>query len=196
MHASDKFFAVLDIEGFFGSISRNKIVRALKKVGFASEDALTVAHRSCVQDGAKRFLPFGYVQSPMLASIVLDQGAFGAAVQSVRTEGLHVSVFMDDIIVSHPDTAQLVDDALTRLLHAAEQSHFQISAKKSQGVAEVVHAFNIALRNESLEIVPDRFETFAQKVLKEGDGAVRSGILGYVAQVNTAQYDKLAELTH
>jgi hypothetical protein len=107
-HAHDNFFAVLDIEGFFGSVTKNKIARALKNIGFAWQDAVTVAHRSCVQEGVKRILPFGYVQSPMLASIVLNKSALGSALEAVKKQGLNVSVFMDDIILSHPDNGDLV----------------------------------------------------------------------------------------
>jgi hypothetical protein len=196
LHAHDGFFAVLDIEGFFGSITKNKIARTLKSIGFAWQDAMTVAHRSCVQEGAKRILPFGYVQSPMLASIVLNKSALGLALEATKKQGLNVSVFMDDIILSHPDNPDLVGNALTTLNKAADTSHFHFSAEKSQAVAENVRAFNIILSNESLEISQNRFEEFARTVLQAGDSAIRSGILGYVAQVNTAQYDQLAQLTH
>ncbi|MDE1988051.1 MAG: hypothetical protein KGJ28_16055, partial [Alphaproteobacteria bacterium] len=190
----DAYFARLDIEKFYGTVTRNKLTRALKKIGFSFADAVSLSHRSCVVlDGGRR-LPYGYVQSPILASLVLDTSALGHGFREVLEKDVNLSVFMDDVLLSHPDSSALIDEALMVLHQAAEKSGFTFSAEKFEGPADLVTIFNIILQHESLTLTPERYESFAQRVLAQGHGNSTQGILGYVRHVNEQQSAELEDL--
>lgn len=193
-HSTDRHFARLDIADFFRSVSRTKVQRVLKDIGFSFAEALDLSHRSCVHFDGRRSLPFGYVQSPILASLVLDKSALGQAIRSAKGNGVFVSVFMDDIIISHSDDEAAVADAVTRIEAAAVEARFSLAADKRQGPADSITAFNIILTHGSLAITPDRLEDFAREVLQWGNTPQSHGILGYVASVNTEQAKSLSGL--
>lgn len=193
-HKHDRFFARLDIENFFGSITRNKIHRALKSIGLSFADAEAISHRSSVQYQGSRFLPFGYVQSPILASLVLNKSALGVALRTLGPSGVFVSVFMDDILISHPDSIDAVSEACATIEAAASEARFVISEIKRQGPSEDISAFNINLAHEFLAIHPDRFENFEQRIRAMGRCPSTEGILGYVEAVNDEQFEYLESL--
>lgn len=195
LHKHDRYFARLDIEKFFGTITRNKVSHALKKIGFSFADSESIARRSCVVVDGKRILPYGFRQSPLLASIVLDTSELGRTIRKVRGD-LRLSVFMDDILLSHALSADPIENAIAELNQAATRSHFTFSVEKSQGPAALVTAFHIIMQNESLKLDADRFELFAQRVLKQGDCDSTKGILGYVQCVDQQQHNELEALAH
>lgn len=193
-HKHDQHFARLDIENFFGSITRNKIQRALMSIGFSFADAEHISHRSSVKHDGRRILPFGYVQSPILASIVLNRSALGKMIRALRQTGVYISVFMDDILVSHPDNVDAVSNAIELLEGAANEARFTLSQAKRQGPAAEISAFNITLAHESLMINPDRLEDFEQRIRVMGRCPSTDGILGYVRAVNGEQFAYLADI--
>ena len=193
-HKHDRFFARRDIENFFGSVTRNKIHRSLKSIGFSFANAEAVSHRSSVQHQGRRFLPFGYVQSPILASLVRHKSALGKALHAIGHDGVFVSVFMDDLLVSHPDSQGAVADACGAIESAALEARFTLSDIKKQGPGEAISAFNIDLAHESLVIRPDRFEDFERRVRMMGKCPSTDGILGYVEAVNDQQFQYLEGL--
>src|SRR5262245_45013433 len=79
-HLGNSTFVRLDITDFFGSINRSRITRCLvPMVGF--KKAREWANASTVIDpgNPKRWIvPFGFVQSPILASLCLEQSALGS----------------------------------------------------------------------------------------------------------------------
>ena len=193
-HEADNVFVRLDIENFFGSITRNKIHQALKKIGFSFAGAQKLSHRSSVQHQGRRILPFGYVQSPILASLVLDKSALGKAMRQVAQRDLRLSVFMDDIILSHRDSSEVLLEACATLQAASEDARLHFSEAKQQGPAEKIIAFNIKLSHELLEITADRFALFEQHVMQFGDCPSTDGVLGYVEAVNQTQLERLEQL--
>src|ERR1700710_1474341 len=71
-HRDHAFFARVDIRRFFYSIARNRVQRALMSIGIPR--ARHYAKWSCVKNpyGDPSYaLPYGFVQSPILASLVL-----------------------------------------------------------------------------------------------------------------------------
>jgi hypothetical protein len=190
----DAYFVRLDIDKFYGTVTRNKLTSALKKIGFSFADAVSISYRSCVATGAGSRLPYGYVQSPILASLVLDKSALGHAFRKTIERGVNLSVFMDDVLLSHPDSSAPLDEALSILHHAAAKSGFTFSATKFEGPADLVTIFNIDLQHNSLALTSERYETFAQRVFAQGHGNSTQGILGYVRHVNEQQSAKLEDL--
>lgn len=79
-HLLNSYFCVLDLEDFFGSVRRNRIDRTLKKLGFSRNDALDFARRSTVATKnlpVHFVLPFGFVQSMLLASLAVEKSIAG-----------------------------------------------------------------------------------------------------------------------
>lgn len=69
----------MDIADFFGSVSRSRISRVLKEL-FPHADARRMATVSTVQrpdDATRQILPYGFIQSPLLASLALHKSGPG-----------------------------------------------------------------------------------------------------------------------
>ncbi|MDO3620762.1 reverse transcriptase domain-containing protein [Ralstonia pseudosolanacearum] len=193
-HIASQVFLHLDIEDFFGSISANRITRALKgKVSYAT--AREWATESVVRhpsDSKKTILPFGFVQSQILASLVLRDTALGRRIHDASKQpGLVVTVYVDDILISCPDmeTAKAV---AAELKATAERSNFVLSEKKTEGPAPAVTAFNVVLANHSLEISAARMAEFKAVLEKTTSERQREGILRYIGQVNAVQVEEVA----
>ncbi|HEV2079228.1 MAG TPA: reverse transcriptase domain-containing protein [Allosphingosinicella sp.] len=79
-HHAAPWVASLDLQRFFDHISRSRVHRAMKKLGFSKDEAWEIACDSVVDKHPprRRFsIPFGFVQSPILASVVLSKSALG-----------------------------------------------------------------------------------------------------------------------
>lgn len=190
-HRDAVWLASLDIQRFFDQISRTKVHRALKKIGIRHADAWEMACNSTVdkQPPARSFsLPFGFVQSPLLASVVLAQSALGCAIRKLQNSGLHVTIYVDDITVSGP-TKQVVADAVASLDAAALLSGFPFNPAKTQAPCCKVVSFNIEFGSGEMKIIEDRMMEF-EVALRHGNEFVVDGILGYVASVNVGQLDE------
>jgi hypothetical protein len=185
-HAAHKYFYKTDITDFFGSVRRSRVARCLKQ-WLAHEDALEAAQQSTVRriDGS-RVLPYGFVQSPLLASIALAESTLGGVLHRLSmTDGFTVSVYMDDILVSANDQS-LLADAKRDIEAAAGPSRFELSPSKTAGPTAAVSAFNIDLRQASVTVSPLRLVAFLE-AYATGSADQRSGIRGYVDSVNAGQ---------
>src|SRR3546814_17472556 len=76
-------------------------------------------------------LPFGFVQSPIVASVVLAQSALGGAIRRLSRDGMTITVYVDDITLSGPNEHR-VGEALAALETAAAHSGFTFNADKTQ----------------------------------------------------------------
>lgn len=192
-HTANQVFLHLDIEDFFGSISANRITRALKgKVSYAT--AREWATKSVVRhpsDPKKTILPFGFVQSQILASLVLRGTALGRTIHDLSKQaGFVVTVYVDDVLVSCPDMAA-ANAVAEELKAAAERSNFVLSDKKTEGPAHTVTAFNVVLANQSLAISDARMVEFKAVLENATSERQREGILRYIGQVNSEQAEKI-----
>lgn len=192
-HHASTVIAKLDLARFYHQVSRSKVHRALKLIGTPQKDAWEAACDSTVErdPGQRNFsLPFGYVQSPILASIALDHSALGNAIAQLNTGRCLVSAYVDDIIVSANDTGT-VHHALDQLRTAAGVSGFAINESKSEGPAGEITAFNIHLGNGRMEITAKRMGEF-EAAITDGYPERIMGILNYVNSVNLGQMEALA----
>lgn len=193
-HTKHRYFLKADIANFFGSISRSRLSRTLKAyLGHAK--ALSVATASTVknpQNPTRTILPYGFVQSPVLASLVLHKSGLGSFLDDLhRGRKLTVTVYVDDIIISGDDLDDLsaVGDAL-RLQMA--KSRFAQASNKSQGPAAAISAFNIELvAGEALAIAEGRLLEFKALVASSGSEQQIAGLKGYVGSVNAEQASSL-----
>jgi Reverse transcriptase (RNA-dependent DNA polymerase) len=92
-----------DLSKFFDHVTRTKVARALKEIRFKPATAFEYACQSTVEKtlGRRDFsLPFGFPQSPLLATLALSRSALGRQLELIRTQNIRVSIYMDDIILS------------------------------------------------------------------------------------------------
>lgn len=193
-HSRSRVIAKLDLAGFYHQVSRTKVHRGLKQVGISQGEAWEAACDSTVERhiGSRSFsLPFGFVQSPLLASVVLDGSALGRKIAALNNVCL-VSAYVDDIIVSSDDP-DAVNQALAELRLASEQSGFTINEGKSDGPGAVITAFNIHIGNGRMEITDARMQIFRDDIRSGNDEQI-AGILSYVRTVNEVQFQKLSAL--
>lgn len=71
-HAQDTFFCKVDLKNFYYQISRNRVATSLAKLGIS--DHVNKAKWSCIKNpfGSPKYsLAYGFVQSPILSSLVM-----------------------------------------------------------------------------------------------------------------------------
>lgn len=193
-HRNATWLASLDLQRFFDQITRTKIHRALKVIGLQHKDAWEMACDSTVdkKPPKRQFnLPFGFVQSPIVASVVLAQSALGGAIRSLLADGLTVTVYVDDITISGPSEDR-VRAAVEQLETGAELAGFAFNLDKTQPPNGAVTSFNIAFGSGVLEVTEERMVEF-EAAIRNGNEYQVGGILGYVGSVNHGQADRLAD---
>jgi hypothetical protein len=198
-HLHNNIFIHLDIESFFSSISRTRVTRCLMNY-FSYKAARDIAHASTVpsieQPGVGHpILPFGFVQSPIIASVCLQQSSLGRYLESLKSNpGFQVSVYVDDIVISTSNAA-MADEVLGMTKMMATKSRFKLNSGKEEGPSDKITAFNIELSQNSLVIKPSRLEQFAHSYHAADSEHQKQGILGYVSCVNEAQTAAITSFT-
>ena len=193
LHQSSAWFGKVDLSNFFSNVSRNRLTRCLKKIGYSFREAeeFAVASTVCVDPATRCFaLPYGFVQSPLLASIALDKSELGNCLRRLHSGHRKMSAYVDDIIAS-ATTEEEVAVALSEIHAAARSSNFPINDAKSEGPSNSLHAFNIDVDTHSMQIAGERYEEMCLEVLINGAGQVSQGILGYVQSVSTTQAEEI-----
>ncbi len=196
-HTGHQFFIHLDIKDFFGSINRSKITRCLKRY-FGYTAAREIAEKSTVIDPSSRtkryILPFGFVQSPIIASICLDKSRLNKHLCHLcNSQDIAVSVYVDDIIISG-DNFHFLTKALADIKISAEKSGFALNPVKEEGPGEKITAFNIDLSHGLLRIQDSRLNEFYDKYKSSENPNKQEGIIGYISSVNSTQVAELTKL--
>ena len=161
-HRDHRYFARADIERFFYGIGRNRVARDLYAIGI--EKAGYLAKWSCVKNpfGQPRYaLPYGFVQSPILATLVLMRSGVGAFLRGLP-ENVTASVYMDDIALSSDD-AEALQAAYAGLRAALEESNFAINENKAHGPDEAIELFNCSLSQRFASVLQARRDEFFAK---------------------------------
>jgi hypothetical protein len=136
-------------------------------------------------------LPYGFVQSPLLASLALDRSKLGSCLRSLYGNSqFNVSIYVDDIIVSCDDIAALNTAALN-LEAAANSALFPISHGKKEGPGACITAFNIELSHKAMLITPKRMAEFSVVYHATTNPNCREGIESYIDSVNSGQIGSL-----
>lgn len=188
LHQKNSLFFKIDLANFFGSINLTRVTRLLKTL-FPYEEARRLAKLSTVNKGtkARSYLPFGFVQSPAIASFALHKSALGACLSDIaRNPALTLSVYVDDIIVSGncPDT---LTDAYERLLIAVERSNFELNPQKTHPQKDEIIAFNLKMADGKLSLLEGRLAEFTLLIQTTENPMVRKGVLSYVDKINPIQ---------
>ncbi|OGS93349.1 MAG: hypothetical protein A2061_01245 [Gallionellales bacterium GWA2_59_43] len=189
-HTKHKFFIHLDIQNFFGQINKSRVTRCLKEhIPYESAREIAVESTVRLPESAetKFILPFGFVQSPIIASLCLSKSALGRYLYRLeQRKGLDVSVYMDDILISG-DNIEELEQELVKIKAAAEKSGLPLNPLKQEGPDTCVSAFNIRLSQGLLKIIPSKLQELANTYSSSTNEHQRAGILNYVLSINLAQ---------
>ena len=186
-HVTNSVYSTIDLANFFGNVGRSKIIRCLKRIGFSYSDAKEIAMQSTVRDGNVSFVPYGFVQSPLLATIALVESHFGRALVDLEAWGITISVYVDDIILSHPTCSTTLINAYEMLLTAANTADFDVNGTKSQPPSTAIVAFNIVLKAGELSLTDDKMLEFRSRIVGELVGPATLATIRYAESVNPDQ---------
>ncbi|QTF10022.1 reverse transcriptase [Brenneria izadpanahii] len=189
-HINSNFFALIDIKSFFDSTSQSRVTRELK-LFFPYNEARRIAKLSTVRipssDGQKFAIPYGYPQSPILATLCLHRSFAGSTLNAMVKKGqVIVSVYMDDIIISSTDIDVLVFN-FNNLLKALKKSRYEVNTTKTQPPSQKIKVFNLELSNNNLKVSAARIVEFLIAYAKSENEHERKGIASYVGSVNQQQ---------
>ena len=188
-HLKNRAFACIDIKDFFGSIGRSRITRALTgKVSY--EQARSMAKRSTVPVENKphsHALPFGFTQSPILASICLENSALGKTLRQItNSRVIEATVYMDDIVLSSDDPV-LLEKSFDDVIAATKRSSFLVNEKKTQPPSPIITTFNIELSRDCMKITEKRLAELIANYWSSTNNFQKDGILNYIVSVNPLQ---------
>ncbi|MCX7564844.1 reverse transcriptase domain-containing protein [Sulfitobacter sp. F26169L] len=150
-HSVCKFRASLDLKNFFSSVSRNKVSKSLKSIGFNQKDSFDIARRSCVEFGGKRFIPFGFIQSMALATLVIDRSRLGKTLDNLRSNGTFVSMYVDDLLISSNSETEL-SDIYEMLAREVLCAGFELAKEKCILPTESLDVFNCRVGEGTLSV--------------------------------------------
>ncbi|EHC5032673.1 MULTISPECIES: reverse transcriptase domain-containing protein [Klebsiella] len=189
-HLRKKYFSLIDISNFFGATSQSRVTRELGRL-VPYVKAREIARLSTVKNlngnGLKHVIPYGYPQSPILASLCFHQSFCGSTINTISKSGhVSVSIFMDDILLSSDDLDQL-QNAFDIVLKALRTSGYTVNEDKTQPPSLMVSVFNLELSQNSLRVTSKRIVEFLQAFISSKNSHERKGIASYVGSINTAQ---------
>jgi hypothetical protein len=158
-HRSHRYFARIDLKNFFYSIGRNRVKAALKEIGVSSAEhyAKWSTVRNPYED-PRYALPYGFPQSPLLATLVLHLSALGTAIADLPP-GILRSVYLDDIALSADDLGGLTG-AFAELKAAVAAANFTLNDEKVREPAEQINLFNCDLTHGSSTVTEERVAVF------------------------------------
>lgn len=190
-HLGNNLFIRADIKQFFNQINRSKVTRSVNSLLKNYDLAREVSCESTVPKPGSEpkliVLPFGFVQSPILASLCLYKSALGRFINGLEGKGFKVSVYMDDIIISTSLPYDEAQSMLETLKQKAIRSKLELNLEKTVGPVDQITAFNINLSKNRLEITDQKLTDFESRLLNTQNDYVINGILGYVKTVNPKQ---------
>ena len=122
------------------------------------------ARWSCVLNphGEPRYsLPYGFPQSPLLATLALSQSALGLAVRDLPAT-ITRSIYIDDIAIASDDLPALTV-AFEGLLDAAAAANFALNCAKVSPPSDRMDLFNCDLSQGETTVKDERVEEFYAK---------------------------------
>jgi hypothetical protein len=167
-HLENRYFFRIDLKDFFYSISRNRVAKALRAVGYnrARCDAKSSSVRSPLNNGVRYALPIGFVQSPILASLVLLNSDVANVLREASMRRVCVSVYLDDLIGSGREM-EAVSSFYDDLRVACERSNFLVNTAKLTPPSVGIVAFNCDLRLGNASVTADRIARFMNEPRSE-----------------------------
>lgn len=193
-HLSNKIFARADIRNFFGQINKSRITRNLKPF-FPYEKAREISVNSTVllpgSSPKEYILPYGFVQSPIIAALCLEKSRLGSAIRTIA-ENLTITVYVDDLVISGIEKGE-VEDALQTLQINGKKAGFPFNETKLEGPSNIITSFNIELSPGKLQLADYRMQMFKDELDSGLSKQQVDGILGYARTVNLSQHEELLD---
>lgn len=158
-HRKNRHFARVDLKNFFYSISRNHVARALREIGIPK--AGDYAKFSCVKNpylDPSYSLPYGFVQSPILATLVFSRSVLGDFLREIQRD-ISVSVYMDDIAISSA-VNDVLQKAFEELKVKIQEANFPINLEKTTPPTELMGLFNCELEFNRASVTETRRAAF------------------------------------
>lgn len=189
-HIKNKIFMRADISHFFSCINRSRVSRNLKNLFCSYERAREIAHESTVRNPsnpAEYIIPYGFIQSPVIASLCLYKSRLGKYLHGINKDGFVVTVYMDDILISTNLPLASAETVFSTLKAKAEQANFPLNSEKTVGPSQDATAFNIIIKKDSLKILQTRLQQFKSKILSTDNPNEIVGVLRYVEQIDPNQ---------
>lgn len=189
-HEASNFFTRIDLSRFYYKVTKNKIVRSLVKAGFSFKEANEIAIESVVRTTDGYCLPYGFVQSSLLSSIVLSHSALGKVLRD-KTKSFNISVYVDDILISHTGKISEIRTFSEAVCISAAYSNFPINTDKTDIGKTEIEIFNIDLAQNSKFISDKRLGEFLIEMRSTKSDERADSMIAYVRQVNVIQADLL-----
>lgn len=183
-HRDHRLFARIDISRFFYSVSRRRVQSALARIGI--DKPRFYAKWSTVTNpygDPKYALPYGFVQSPILASLVIAASNVGSCLRSLPTT-VNVAVYMDDISLSSDDDAAL-QQAFASVLAVLDEEGFVVSTEKLRPPSPAMDIFNCDLAQGRATVRPTRVAEF---LASSPDHTAQSAFNAYCESVEVGNY--------
>jgi hypothetical protein len=185
-HIQNQFFFRIDIQRFFYAIRRNRVSDALRH--FSIPNPRERAKWSCVANpysGGGYVLPIGFVQSPMLASLVIMRSPLAKSIERAQKKGAFLSMYFDDFIGSAPDLA-LLQDVFSDFIASCEAASLPINDAKLVEPSAVATAFNCDLRPGFTAVTDERTAKFYAEPYTPVSAASFEAYRSRVASKNTS----------
>ncbi len=183
-HLKNKLFFKIDLQNFYYSIARMRVTRVLRGWGYPGGN--TAAKWSCVVNpvaGPPHALPIGFVQSPLLASLVLIKSPVADAIERAINRGICVSVYLDDFVGSHDDVETLAV-AYEDIRNTCAAAGFVPNPAKLSPPSGAITVFNCDLTHGIAEVTDDRVQRFLSGRRSEVAGAAFHAYRQRVASQN------------
>ncbi|WP_162475321.1 reverse transcriptase domain-containing protein [Candidatus Erwinia dacicola] len=193
IHLGNDYFSLIDISNFFESTSQSRVTRELKTI-IPYEQAREIAKISTVRvpnSKEKKFsIPYGYPQSPILASLCLHNSYAGGILDAINKSGdVIVSVYMDDIIFSSK-TLEAINQAFDLFSNALVKSRYKVNTAKTQRPSKLLSVFNLELSSNYLKVSSVRMVQFIKAYIESDNHFEQEGIAAYVHSVNPDQANR------
>ncbi len=161
-HRPNKYFCKIDLSKFFYTVRRNRVQRALADIGLnrAEHFSKMSTIKNPYPEGGY-VLPYGFIQSPILATLVLLKSPVGIFLRGLDPS-IIVSVYMDDICLSAMDEGKLWS-AFDGLKQAIADAGFRLNEEKTREPCTDIEIFNCRIKQGATEVLPARVNKFYQE---------------------------------
>ena len=184
-HRGHSWFARVDLQNFFYTVRRRQVQQALRDCGARRHEHF--AKWSTVRnpfDTGGYVVPYGFVQSPIVASLVLSRSPLGRVLRGLPA-AVTVGVYLDDISISANDEG-LLRVAYDLIVAAVEPSGFALNAVKSSPPTQSIELFNCEMRRGHSAVLDRRIDEFYALPRSEWSAAGFENYRQSVAVGNTA----------
>lgn len=187
------YFSLFDFEYFFSQITKNRIIRCLKHY-VSYENTYEIAKQSTVRYGENLFsLPYGFPQSSILASMVLDNSRLGKYLRKVNLSSVFMGIYVDDILFASNNPHEL-EELSNIVCQYATASNFNLNRRKGKCCVTSLRAFNLDISVNALSVHYDRYSEFVERVQTDPSERAKTAIIRYVELINDSQASYLSLL--